>query len=183
MTKILPLTAIPKEAQNQVLRQAAQIFFETAHIKVFDSILEQEAFYQRWFGHYLDADPGAFLIAVDKNGAAIGYLAGCLDSFSKNASAIVEDIAFYTPDFFDAIRAYPSHLHINVKPGHQGQGVGSLLMQRYFELCRDKGSSGIHVVTDATSRAVRFYRRCGFTAFMPPGADPDLALLVRALPA
>ena len=182
MAKILTLTELEASARPALVSQAVQIFFETAHIQEFDSLLGREAFYQRWFGHYLEADPASFLIAIDEAGAAVGYLAGCIDSFSKQASHIIEDIGFYTPAFCAALRDYPSHLHINVKPGRQGKGIGQLLMARYFALCRKRGSSGIHVVTDTKSRAVHFYRLCGFAPFTPPDADPDLALLVRALP-
>lgn len=181
MAKILPLSELEASAQPALVSQAVQIFFETANIQEFDSLLEREAFYQRWFGHYLDADPASFLLAIDDDDTAIGYLAGCVDSFSNQASGIIEDMGFYTPAFCAALRDYPSHLHINVKPGQQGKGIGRLLMARYFALCRERGSSGIHVVTDTKSRAVRFYRHCGFTPFPPPDADSDFALLVRAL--
>jgi GNAT superfamily N-acetyltransferase len=179
---IVPLTETDATERARLIREATQIFFETAHIKVFESPSVQEAFYERWFGHYLKSDPALFLLALDGNGAAIGYLAGCLDSFSEAARIIISDISFYTPAFCSALRDYPSHFHINVKPGHQGQGVGRLLLARFFRLCRERSSPGIHVVTGPKSRAVNFYRGCGFVPFAVPEAD-DLALLVYAIPA
>ena len=91
--------------------------------------------------------------------------------------------ASYTPAFCSALRGYPSHFHINVKPGQQGMGVGRLLIARFFQLCRDRDSRGIHVMTGAKSRAVTFYRTCGFTPLAVPEADPGLAVLVYAIPA
>jgi GNAT superfamily N-acetyltransferase len=180
---ILPVTGKDTAEDARLIREATQIFFETAHIKVFESPPVQDAFYQRWFGHYLATDPASFLLALDENGAAIGYLAGCLDSFSEAARLIIGDIPFYTPAFCSALRDHPSHFHINVKPGFQGNGVGRLLIARFFKLCRDRGSPGIHVVTGANSRAVTFYRACGFTPFAVPDASPGAALLVSAIPA
>jgi GNAT superfamily N-acetyltransferase len=180
---ILPVTAMDTAEGSRLIREATQIFFETANIKVFESASAQDAFYQRWFGHYLATDPASFLLALDENGAAIGYLAGCLDSFSEPARIIIGDIPFYTPAFCAALRDHPSHFHINVKPGYQGKGVGRILIARFFKLCRERGSPGIHVVTGAKSRAVTFYRACGFTPFTVPDAAPDLALLVCAIPA
>ncbi len=120
---------------------------------------------------------------MDEGGAAIGYLAGCVDSFSQRSRIIIDDIASYTPAFCSALRGYPSHFHINVKPGQQGMGVGRLLIARFFQLCRDRDSRGIHVMTGAKSRAVTFYRTCGFTPLAVPEADPGLAVLVYAIPA
>ena len=107
----------------------------------------------------------------------------CLDSFAESARSIIENISFYTPPFCSALRDYPSHFHINVKPGFQGQGVGRLLLARFVQLCRDRASPGVHVVTGATSRAITFYRMCGFAPFAIPDADPGLAVLVYATPA
>jgi GNAT superfamily N-acetyltransferase len=179
---IIPLTEKDAAERARLIHEATQIFFETANIKVFESQSVQEAFYERWFGHYLKTDPASFLLAIDENGAAIGYLAGCLDSFSVAARIITGDISFYTPAFCSALRGYPSHFHINVKPGHQGQGIGRLLLARFFQLCRERGSPGIHVVTGLKSRAVDFYRACGFVPLAVPEAE-DFALLVYAIPA
>ncbi len=183
MADILPLTEMDAANRMWLIGQAAEIFFETANTKVFESPSDRDDFYQRWFGRYLDADPASFLLALDENSAAIGYLAGCLDSFSEAARPIIEDISLYTPAFCSALRGYPSHLHINVKPGYQGHGVGRLLIARFLQLCRDTGSPGIHVVTGAKSRAVNFYRTRGFAPFAMPDADPGLAVLVYAIPA
>ena len=183
MADIIPLTEKDAGEKARLIHEATQIFFETANITVFESLPAREAFYDRWFGHYLETDPASLLLALDQTGAAIGYLAGCLDSFSEAARIIISDIPFYTPAFCSALRDHPSHFHINVKPGHQGKGVGRQLMSAFFQLCRDQGSRGIHVVTGAKSGAVDFYRNCGFTPFTVPDAAPGLAVLIYAIPA
>ena len=180
MTNIVPLSAIASSEKARLLGEAVEIFFETAHIKVFDSALAKGAFCERWFGRYLDTQPEFFFLALDGGGAAIGYLAGCLDSFSRSARAIIRDIPYYTPAFQKAVATCPSHFHINVKPGYQGHGVGRLLVVRFLEACAASGSTGAHVATGAQSRAVHFYRACGFRPLALPETDPGLAVLAYA---
>ena len=165
----------------RLLAQAREIFFETSLTKSFASPAARQAFLQRWFGNYADAYPGAFLLALDESGDVAGYIAGCPDSFAPASKTITGDIDYFTPSFRDALKNYPSHFHINVKPGLQGKGIGHALAARFAEICAKRGSPGIHVVTSATSRAVKFYEACGFRPVTPyPGADPGLAVLIRA---
>jgi GNAT superfamily N-acetyltransferase len=149
--------------------QARDIFFETANTKSFASEDDKHAFFMRWFGHYAGTQPEAFLLALTPDGQVCGYVSGCIDSFSPASEAIIGDIPYFTPAFCAALAAYPSHFHINVKPGLQGKGVGRLLTARFVQLCTDAGSPGIHVVTGASSPAVQFYEACNFRR-LPPGA-------------
>lgn len=163
------------------LLQAEEIFFETAHTKDFGPAPARRAFRNRWFGHYADTQPGAFLLALTPQGSVAGYLAGCIDSFSAASGIIAGDIDYFTPAFCAALKNYPSHFHINVKPESQGQGIGHKLIARFLQICAEAGSPGIHAVTAASSRAVRFYEACGFRQVIPyAGASPGLAVLVRA---
>ena len=165
----------------RLLAQAREIFFETSLTKSFTSPAARQAFHQRWFGNYADAYPGAFVLALGENGDVAGYIAGCPDSFAPASKTITSDIDYFTPSFRDALKNYPSHFHINVKPGLQGKGIGHALTRAFAEICAKSGSPGIHVVTGATSRAVKFYEACGFSPVTPyPGADPGLAVLIRA---
>jgi len=181
VTQLVTLTEVAPPQKARVIGEAVTIFWETANTTVFDSHSAKFAFYARWFGHYLDADPASFFLAVDVSGAVIGYLAGCLDSFSEAARIIIDDISLYTPAFCAAMSDYPSHFHINVKPGCQGRGIGALLVARFIQHCQKQRSRGIHVVTGAQSRAVDFYELCGFRRI--PEADPEIAVLVYAIPA
>jgi GNAT superfamily N-acetyltransferase len=162
--------------------QAKDIFFETANTKSFGSAEEKHAFFMRWLGHYARTLPDAFLFALTPEGDVCGYVAGCIDSFSEASHAIIGDIAYFTPPFCAALKAYPSHFHINVKPGLQGQGVGRLLIRRFLQICADAGSPGVHVVTGALSPAVKFYEACDFKRLLPIGSiGAEHAVLVRAI--
>jgi ribosomal protein S18 acetylase RimI-like enzyme len=172
---------LPEERAHR-LRQATDIFFETAATRSFGSTLERDAFFIRWFGHYAGTEPEAFLFALTPKGDVSGYVAGCIDSFSEGSRAIIDDIPYFTPAFRTALAAYPSHFHINVKPGLQGKGIGRLLTGRFVQICAETGSPGIHIVTGASSPAVKFYEACNFTRLSPcPYISAGQAILARAI--
>jgi GNAT superfamily N-acetyltransferase len=183
VVNIVPFVEIASPQRERIAGEATEIFYETAYTRSFPSPEAKDEFHKRWFGHYLDTYPASFLLALDaRGGAAVGYLAGCIDSFSEAARVIIAGIPNYTPAFLTAARDYPSHFHINVKPGHQGQGVGRLLVEHFIRQCQASGSPGIHVVTGAASRAVKFYEGCGFKRAAPfADADPGVAVLLYAV--
>lgn len=64
---------------------------------------------------------------------------------------------------------YPSHLHINLLPRLQGQGVGRVLIQAWLARAKALGSTGAHLGVDpANSRAMRFYPACGWGELEAP---------------
>jgi ribosomal protein S18 acetylase RimI-like enzyme len=67
---------------------------------------------------------------------------------------------------------YPAHLHIDLLPRFQGRGLGKTLIDRWLELMRSFGVTGVHFgVGVANARAVRFYRTYGFDELdVGPGA-------------
>jgi ribosomal protein S18 acetylase RimI-like enzyme len=91
----------------------------------------------------------------------------------------------HTPS--EIVEDYPSHLHINLLPRLRGRGFGRRLMEAWLGSVREMGSRGAHLaVGAANSRAIRFYRACGFRQLEPPSAPSDpvwfgLALLDRPL--
>jgi ribosomal protein S18 acetylase RimI-like enzyme len=65
---------------------------------------------------------------------------------------------------------YPSHLHINLVPRLQSQGLGRHLMNTLMRALREQGSVGLHFfVWPANQRAVGFYRHLGFTMISAEG--------------
>jgi ribosomal protein S18 acetylase RimI-like enzyme len=67
---------------------------------------------------------------------------------------------------------YPAHLHIDLLPRFQRRGLGRSLIDRWLQLMRSFGVSGVHLgVGAANERAVRFYRAYGFHELdVGPGA-------------
>jgi GNAT superfamily N-acetyltransferase len=180
VARILSLPETESGERPRLIEEAAAIFWETAYTRSFETLAAEDAYYRRWFGRYLDTEPERFFLALDGGGSVVGYLAGCADTFAPAARPIAEEISFYTPAFRAALLPYPSHFHINVKPGRQGGGVGRRLVARFVQCLGEAGASGVHVVTGAQSRAVHFYEACGFERIAIE-ADPKLAVLVLPL--
>jgi ribosomal protein S18 acetylase RimI-like enzyme len=150
---------------------------------------------------YMDLEPDSLLVA-DVGGALTGYLTGCLDStqFPTETQRIEQAIrkyrlmlrrkpaAFLARGIFDAaisaIRRvptaadfedprWPAHLHINVIPQVRGAGVGTALMNHWFDRIRQTGSKGCHLQTLVENpRAVHFFERMGFDKHGPTPLVP-----------
>ena len=79
---------------------------------------------------------------------------------------------------------YPSHLHINLLPHLQGQGLGRALIDAWLGRIAAAGSRGAHLgVSPANHRALRFYAAYGLEEFRfpQPRASPDTIYFVRSL--
>ncbi len=62
------------------------------------------------------------------------------------------------------VTPFPSHLHIDLLPRLQGQGLGRRMLDLWFETARSMGSVGTHLgVSAGNARALRFYRAYGLT--------------------
>lgn len=59
-----------------------------------------------------------------------------------------------------ALRAFPAHLHVNVREGERGAGAGRRLIDEFSRRLAAEGVSGIHLV--CAPPPVEFYRRLGF---------------------
>lgn len=58
---------------------------------------------------------------------------------------------------------YPAHLHVNVDPNCQGQGIGRCLMEAYLRQLQVEGVPGVHLhTTSANQVAVYLYHKLGF---------------------
>jgi ribosomal protein S18 acetylase RimI-like enzyme len=58
---------------------------------------------------------------------------------------------------------YPAHLHINVKGGSRGSGVGRRLIEAYLGQLRQQGVRGVHLeTTNLNQAACHLYEKTGF---------------------
>jgi ribosomal protein S18 acetylase RimI-like enzyme len=72
----------------------------------------------------------------------------------------------YRPEnmLIDEVDAFPAHLHINLLPSVQGQGLGRELIRTMLTALRERGIPAVHLGVSATNvSASAFYRRLGFT--------------------
>ena len=76
----------------------------------------------------------------------------------------------------ELVEAFPSHMHIDLLPILQGQGLGRVLIEQLFDQLRQRGSHGIHLgVGVDNERAIGFYRWIGFSdAFL---RDDELVMV------
>ncbi|OAF09788.1 acetyltransferase [Bradyrhizobium centrolobii] len=60
-------------------------------------------------------------------------------------------------------RDYPAHMHLNLLPRLQQQGLGTRLMHAWLERAREREARAVHVgVNRANSGALKFWARRGF---------------------
>ncbi|TQL68351.1 acetyltransferase (GNAT) family protein [Nocardioides albertanoniae] len=75
----------------------------------------------------------------------------------------------------DLLADFPAHLHINLLPRAQGQGVGKELIAMMLGAFHVAGVRGAHLgVSAGNTRAIGFYRRVGFTTLV----ESDQALIL-----
>ncbi|QTV80680.1 GNAT family N-acetyltransferase [Microbacterium sp. NIBRBAC000506063] len=82
------------------------------------------------------------------------------------------------PGTLSATAEYPAHLHIDLLPAAQGQGLGRKLTDALFAALRERGVPGLHVGVDPRNTgAAAFYQRLGFERL--PSAPGVLLLGIR----
>jgi GNAT superfamily N-acetyltransferase len=139
---------------------------------------------------YALLEPELTLVAEDGAGVA-GYVVGAIDSdawFDRLERAWWPELRrlyadpsgspprTWSPDQFRAfiihhpqpspaevVRAFPAHIHLNLLPRLQGQGVGARLLAAWFAAAEGRGVGPAHVgVNHANSRGLRFWDGQGF---------------------
>lgn len=74
---------------------------------------------------------------------------------------------------------YPAHLHIDLLPELQGQGLGRELIETLIAALQARGVTGLHLAADVRNTgAIAFYPRLGFTRI--PSHD-DVVAFAREL--
>ncbi|MBB3050037.1 ribosomal protein S18 acetylase RimI-like enzyme [Prauserella isguenensis] len=141
---------------------------------------------------YLDAVPDSVWLA-ERDDRLIGYLVGCPSpdlmpsEDARLAAAIrqhrllrnptarrffvrsVRDMAVATlrrkrtaGEFHD--ERWPAHLHLDVVESARGSGAAEGLVRHFLSQLKEQGVPGCHLQTvQENERAVRFFRRMGFT--------------------
>lgn len=141
------------------------------------AIMKRQAFRALWLGDYLAADPEHVWLALTPDGHVAGYLVGTLEDPVRNQR--FASLSYFT-DFESAVRDFPAHLHINLDAAYRNRGIGRRLIDAFAAQVRASGLPGLHVVTGASQRNVRFYTRAGFTEIArTPRGSGDVVFLGR----
>ncbi|MDL2407222.1 GNAT family N-acetyltransferase [Rhizobium calliandrae] len=66
---------------------------------------------------------------------------------------------------------FPAHIHMNLLPRTQGQGIGSALLDRWLRTARAHGVKGVHLgASVGNHNGIRFWASRGFSRLeLPPG--------------
>ncbi len=87
-----------------------------------------------------------------------------------------------TPE--DVVTHYPSHVHMNLLPRAQGQGIGPALLELWITVARNHGATAVHVGSNSrNARAYGFWQSRGFEplASQPPAEGNGTVWLGRQL--
>ncbi len=152
-----------------------------------------------YVGPYVTLEAGIGFTALDENGEPAGYVLAAADTrrFEAEAeerwwpslrerypnpvddpsTADEEMIALiHDPELAadEVVAEYPAHLHIDLLPHIQGQGVGRRLIDRLLDELRSREVTGVHLGADARNeRAIAFYEHLGFVHL---GDDDDVVM-------
>ena len=166
-----------------------RIFFASSNRQSFADEEERAVFHERWLGRYLGDDARHGLVVLARGlgdagadamtGRLIGYLVASLDNPAKNPR--FADIAHFRA-FAHLCDWYPAQLHINMDAAYRNFGIGERLIERFCRVAELQQVPGVHVVTGAGARNIRFYNRCGFDELGRDGTGAqEVVFLGRAL--
>ncbi len=128
--------------------------------------------------YYLEHEAEHCLVAVDTDSdTAIGYVLCSPDGdkfrriFRREYFPRVKGCGFFNvletfgsmvlPPLFK--KSYPAHMHIDILPDYQGNGLGTKMTQTLLSNLKQNGVSGIMLTVDTVNAgARRFYKRLGF---------------------
>ena len=148
---------------------------------------------------YVSLEPDLAFVVEDEQGVG-GYILGVVDTrrfverfrsewlprieaaYEHTEPVVTKDdlirhLGFWPERMLIAeVDEYPAHLHIDLLPRLQGQGLGRQLIEMLCSALRERGVPGLHLTMDAANTTARaFYDRLGFTEL--PSSTPDAPVL------
>ena len=176
------LETVTKEIKNVKVRpyqesdhdQVQGICLALADNPAFQSDMMKQLLLNAFCNYYIEQEPENCFVGVDGE-KVVGYIV-C----TENTKAWAEEFpGLYVPDweenpmrmFYEGTMAspikyadqYPAHLHIDLLPQYQRQGLGSRLMDALIAHLKRKGVSGVMFgVANDNENAKKFYQSYGF---------------------
>lgn len=154
--------------------QVQRICTDLAEDPMFQSEQMKQLLLTAFCNYYIEQEPQNCFVGADEDTVA-GYIL-CTENSRAWAEAFPK---LYVPDwdsspvrvFYEGIMAsplkyadrYPAHLHIDLLPQYQRQGLGTRLMDTLIEHLKGKGVSGLMLgVAKNNEKGQNFYRKYGF---------------------
>lgn len=128
--------------------------------------------------YYLqNSSENCFCAIDDENNEVVGYIIG-EPNFSRFNNIMLNEYILVAQELDHSFKKvledemipyqkwneeYEAHIHMDVKPGYQNQGVGSLLIEYIQKHIKEKGRNGIMLLcSKKNERANYFYQKHGF---------------------
>ena len=131
--------------------------------------------------YYTEVEPENCFVAADENDEAVGYII-CAENFKEYSKIFTK---FYLPEikkisishYLTAVaemtghrvfsKKYPAHLHIDILPQCQGQGVGTQLIIALKKHLKSKGINSVMLSCGLNNTgAIKFYGKNNFKVIM-----------------
>lgn len=171
-------TVTIRHARPQDVPAMEEICIKTAPQNQCDTEKRRKNILYLYNRYYTRAELENCFVAANEQDRAVGYIlcAGDYTAYKKGffhnefkqiaklgffkAVAARGEVLFLKP----FARRYPAHLHIDILPEYQGNGVGTRLMQALICRLKEKQTGGVMLCVAASNTgAVSFYRKQGFT--------------------
>lgn len=163
-----------KEGDKEALRNICRV---TANGRYSASDVGLAAVTVLYNDYYTENEPESIFVAVDENDIPIGYIL-CSKDYKKYTKAMlgkylkkVAKTAFkYLPDAFAEVitlwllpNRYRTHLHIDILPEYQKQGIGTNLVDALREYLAGNGLENLSVASiGVDTLGYKFYNKYGF---------------------
>lgn len=156
-------------------KRVQRICIETASPLAARSAALQKALLTVFCRYYVEQEPQNCFVAANERDEAMGYILSAQDFSAWETRFRAEYLGLFKDPLaygmgMDSVRAlrpyapqYPAHLHIDILPACQRQGVGTRLIQTLCAHLAAQGVPGLMLGAGRKNeRAIRFYRKCGF---------------------
>ena len=158
MQEIRTITFLKNHPQlPKFIQQVEDIFFISSSVKSFDSEQRRSDFFNRWCGSYLSLFPDDFYLMIDED-QVLGYLCGCKNTMDSLSVLDIPGLNLFSKEFLN----FPAHFHINFNSNQRGKGLGSQMVNQFFQDCTQQGIAGVHIITSPDALNVNFYKKLGF---------------------
>lgn len=146
----------------------------------FNTPEEMKALWYMYCDYYLLYESDTCFIVANEKDEAIGYILCAKDyntykkQFKQHFSAPLRKVSLkhwlmhgISGLYMTAVaRKYPAHLHIDIKPEGQRQGMGTKLVDALVAKLKESGVKGVHLGVGADNeKGVSFYKKYGFKEY------------------
>lgn len=148
----------------------------------------QQLLLNAFCNYYIEQEPQNCFVAADGEKVA-GYIL-CAENTKRWATLFPK---LYVPDwdtnparvFYEGMMVspmkyadiYPAHLHIDLSPKYQRQGLGTRLMDALIAHLKDKGVGGVMFgVANDNEKGQNFYRKYGFSVIEEAEAETVMGM-------